>query len=61
MRLKIWLDSGANIHSKRETIIDFEDLGITEEKWDAMSESEQEETAKEVAFESLEWGFEKTP
>ncbi len=59
MKLKIWLDSGANIHSCKEQILDFEDLGLTEEEWDASSEQEKEEMTKEIAFESLDWGFKK--
>lgn len=32
---------------------------MTEEEWDAMSEDDQEEFAKEVAFQNSDWGFAK--
>jgi hypothetical protein len=35
---KVWLDSGANIHSNRSVIISLEELGYTDEEWEAMSE-----------------------
>ena len=57
MKLKIWCDSGANHQSCREETYDIGDLGITEAEWDAMTEDEQSDFAKEIAFDRLDWGF----
>lgn len=58
MKLEIWLDSGANIHSKYKQIIDLEDVtGITDEEWNEMTEKEQEETIQPIAFERADWGW----
>lgn len=57
MKLRIWCDSGANAHSKREEIIDLKDLNITEDEWKKMSEDEREAATKEVAFAQLDWGY----
>jgi len=57
MKLRIWCDSGANVYSKREEIIDLEDLNLTEEQWKSMSEDERGAMAKDVAFAQLDWGY----
>ena len=54
---KVWLDSGANIHSSRSVIISLEELGYTDEEWEAMPEVDQEEIMREIAFEQAEWGW----
>lgn len=60
MKLKIWLDSGANHHSCREEEFEFGDeLGCTEEEWDTLTEEEQEAYARELAFQWSDWGFTK--
>lgn len=55
----VWLDSGANAHSCRKDKYTLEDLEITSDEWDAMSETEQMEFMKGLAFEGMEWGFEE--
>ncbi len=57
--LYLWCDSGANIHSCRRAFRTWDELSITEEEWDEMSEKQQEEFARDVAFESADWGYEK--
>jgi hypothetical protein len=52
IKIKAWLDSGANVHSCRWT--DFE---IEEAEWSAMSEDERDEYAKEVAWDRMDWGW----
>jgi hypothetical protein len=52
IKIKAWLDSGANVHSCRWT--DFE---IEEAEWIAMSEDERDEYAKEVAWDRMDWGW----
>ncbi|MEG4669481.1 hypothetical protein UXP85_24825 [Enterobacter cloacae] len=58
-KFKVYLDSGANIHSRYETEVDLEDFGIESDEWDDMSEEEQQETMREVAWERAEWGWEE--
>lgn len=55
-KFKVFLDSGANIHSMYEREIDLDELGI-EEDWDEMSEEEKNEVMQEIAWENMEWGF----
>lgn len=57
IKLKIWCDSGANIHSCRKETVTVEELGYTDEEWNDLSEQDQEEAAKDVAFAQLDWGF----
>ena len=52
MQIKITLDAGINIYSKKEIIED-----IDSEMWDNMSEIEQEEFIKEIALEGVNWYF----
>ena len=54
---KVWLDSGANIKSCRAINISLEELGYTDEEWEALPVVEQEEIMREVAFEQSEWGW----
>ncbi|TJY57152.1 hypothetical protein E4T66_17220 [Sinimarinibacterium sp. CAU 1509] len=58
-KFKIWLDSGANAHSCSYRVISLDDIGLSDDAWDAMSEDEQEDRMKEVAWERMEWGFEE--
>ena len=59
MKLRIWIDSGANFQSMKEQVVDLDDLGLCLEEWADMTHEEQEEVVKEVAFETLEWGWEE--
>lgn len=59
-KFKVWLDSGANIHSKYEQVVDLEDdLGIDSEEWDQMTDEGKEEVMKDTAWERMDWGFEE--
>ncbi|WP_196094824.1 DUF7167 family protein [Enterobacter roggenkampii] len=58
-KFKVFLDSGANIHSKYETEVDLDDFGIESDEWDEMSENEQQEVMREIAFERADWGWEE--
>lgn len=51
--IKAWLDSGANIDSKRE--IEFE---VDLDDWNSMDDDEKEESARAYAFEQSDWGWE---
>jgi hypothetical protein len=56
-KFKVFLDSGANIHSRREQVVSLKDMGLSSEQYDAMSEDEREEFWRDVAFDQSEWGF----
>lgn len=58
-KFKVWLDSGANIHSNRSQIIDLKAIGYTNEEWDALEESEQEKLMKDIAFDHADWGYQE--
>lgn len=58
-KFKVYLNSGANIHSCYQTEVDLDDFGIESEEWDDMSEEEQQETMREVAWERADWGWEE--
>jgi len=56
-KFKVWLDSGANAFSCREDLITLSELGITSEKWDAMTDDQKEAEMREIAFQQSDWGF----
>lgn len=51
MKIKVWLDSGANHRSNYKQIID------TDKEWNNLSEDNKEEIMREVAFSRSDWGF----
>lgn len=55
--IKYWCDSGANIHSRREGTITLDELGLTEEEWNEMSDDGRDELMRDIAFERLDWGY----
>ena len=58
MKLEIWCDSGANIHSCRTVIVDsLKEFGLDDDDWNDLPEEEKEECVKEIALERFEWGF----
>lgn len=61
MKLKVWLDSGANAFSCYTQEVDTEkDFGLTDEEWEAIPEDEKyEDYIKEIAFSRADWGFEE--
>ena len=51
MKIKFYCDSGANIHSQREEVIDLgEDWALTVEEWNNMSEKDKYLMAEEWAW-----------
>lgn len=59
MKLKIWLDSGANIHSCYEVIVTLEEMNVTKEEWDEMTDEEKDDFCREIAFSRSDWGYEE--
>ena len=57
MKIKWWCDSGANIHSCKEGAVTLEDLGFTEVEWNARTDDERESIMREIAWDTLDWGF----
>ena len=58
MKIELYCNSGANIHSCRKEILDLEkDYGINDEEWAEMSDDEKYNMAEEWAFERLEIGY----
>lgn len=56
--IKFWLDSGANAHSCVNGEFSLEDdLGISVEEWNALTDEERDLAAKDFAFETLDWGY----
>ncbi|EPA7301008.1 hypothetical protein ACQ43C_000474 [Escherichia coli O9,30:H25] len=56
-KFEIWLDSGANIHSCKKTVVTLDDLGLSENEWNEMDQDEKDENMRDVAFETLDWGW----
>ena len=60
MKIKLFCDSGANIHSCREVTFDtVEDLGMEEGEWEAMTDDEKYEEAEIWANDRLSIGYEE--
>lgn len=58
-KFTVWLDSGANIHSRREVTVTLDELGIESDKWDAMTIDEKDDVMREIAWDRLDWGYEE--
>ena len=52
LKIKTWLDSGANCQSAYK--VEFE---IDESEWNAMSEEERDDYAKDYAWDRMDWGW----
>lgn len=55
-----WLDSGANIHSCNRGSITLNELGLTDEEWEAMPGKDKDNLLRELAFEGSDWGWSET-
>jgi hypothetical protein len=57
-KVLFWCDNGANIHSRKERLLDMEDaFNITPAKWRKMSEDERWDLAYDWATSQLDFGF----
>jgi hypothetical protein len=59
MKVRFYCDSGANIHSCRDEIVDLNSWNISDEEWKNMSDDEKEQLAVDWANESLEIGYQE--
>jgi hypothetical protein len=57
MKIKFYCDSGANIHSRREEIIDTADLGLEEGEWEKLTDKQKEEHVQDWNSGHLEYGW----
>lgn len=55
MIIKAWIDSNANIYSRRDIEVE-----VDEEDWEIMDEKDREEFVQGQVFQYLDWGFENT-
>lgn len=61
MKIRVYCDSGANIHSRRSEVIDLEkDWNMSDEDWNEMTDDEKQNIVDEWAYERLEIGWEDT-
>lgn len=58
-KFKIWLNSGAGIYSKYEVTYTLDELGLTDDGWDAMNDEEKDDFMREIAFEKSDWGYQE--
>lgn len=56
---KVWLDSGANIHSRYENIVSLDELGFTDEEFAALSGDEKDNIMRDIAWERMDWGYQE--
>ena len=57
MKIKVWCDSGANIYSAREEVIDIKSWGFSDEDWNEMTEDEKYKEVELWAWDRLEIGY----
>lgn len=57
MKIKYWLDSGANINSCRTGEISLEDIGMTLDEWNEASDEVKDEIMKDYAWSEMDWGY----
>lgn len=58
MKIKVWCDNGANIHSKRSTVIDIMKVfGFDNDEWAALTDDERDDILRDIAMEWFEWGY----
>lgn len=58
MKYKFYCDSGANIHSRREEVIDTADFGFPDEVWLGMSDANKEAELRDIHYDWMHDGFE---
>ncbi|EPB6527152.1 TPA: hypothetical protein ACH70G_004499 [Escherichia coli] len=51
-----WIPAQTFILAKK-TVVTLGDLGLSENEWDEMDQDEKDENMRDVAFETLDWGW----
>ena len=41
----------------QKTVVTLDDLGLSENEWNEMDQDEKDENMRDVAFETLDWGW----
>lgn len=54
-KVRIWLDTGVNIHSAFKDEMDEDEFGMTEEEWGAMDMDEQFQYVLDMCY-GFDWG-----
>lgn len=57
MKIKTYLNSGANAHSCKKDEYTLESLGISEEEWENMTPQEKDDFMRPIIWDTLEWGY----
>ncbi len=57
MKIEFYCNSGANAFSCRKEVFTIDDLGMSEQQWDALSDDEKYAQAEEWANDRLEIGW----
>lgn len=57
MKIKVWLYSGANAFSEHVQELDLEDLGLSDNDWNAMSEEQKDDFIRPIAWDRMDWGY----
>ena len=63
MKLEIWSDSGANIHSENTAVVSLAELGFSDEEWLELSWEEKDKAVRNYCWETemLSYGFSEVP
>ena len=51
-----WIPAQTFILAKK-TVVTLDDLGLSENEWNEMDQDEKDENMRDVAFETLDWGW----
>ncbi|MEA1173703.1 hypothetical protein [Escherichia coli] len=51
-----WIPAQTFILAKM-TVVTLDDLGLSENEWNEMDQDEKDENMRDVAFETLDWGW----
>lgn len=54
-KVKVWLDTGASIHSAFREELSVEEFGFTEEEWNGMDEGDQFDIVTDMCI-GFDWG-----
>ena len=57
-----FFDSGANVDSCLRGTITLDQLGYSEKEWDSLTDDQQEDIMRDIAWDKIDWGwYEITP
>ena len=59
MKIIFWVDSLANVHSKKSVDFNPNDYGYTEADWKAMNPFQKGKVLEDWLFDNIEYGYEE--